>query len=97
MTDCATAQESVARVATRVLLAWKNGQCADLQKQMEHSRRSLLEPCSRDACEQERLEALEGALEGLSSLPHARVQAALRLLEHLANHETHQLRPKFLN
>jgi hypothetical protein len=84
MADCASGWESAARIAGRVLLAWRAGQCADLEEQIDYSRRSLLECCLLDAHESERLEVLLGALECLQSLPPARVGAALRVLEHLA-------------
>ncbi len=111
MADCATCRESVARIAGSVLVDWKSGHCADLQGQIERSRRVLLEPSAVDVCEREKLEILLGALECLESarretpshggendrdslggerlsprsVPLARVRAALRLLEHLAN------------
>ena len=51
----------------------------------------LLQSSILDTCESEKREVLEGALECLESLPHARVGAALRLLEHLASGERGEL------
>jgi hypothetical protein len=97
MVDCATDRESVARVAGRVLLAWKSGQFADLERQIEYGRSSMLESWRLDACEKEKLEVLLGALECLQSLPPARVRAAIRLLEHLAGNGSPELRARLLD
>ena len=84
MANCLTSREDAASIAGRVLIAWRNGTAGDLEKQLEQSRNFVPLYSSHDTCELEKLEALQGALECLRNLPHARVSAALRLLEHLA-------------
>lgn len=112
MTDHLIEPETAAGIAGRILVAWHSGQCAGLEEQLERGRGVMLLSSIVDACEMEKLEALEGALECLQSaqrgarslsgeidggplrcarsffesggVPHARVRAAIRLLEHLA-------------
>jgi hypothetical protein len=80
-------REGVAQVAGRILIAWRNGESASLQQELEHARYLAAKIRSADAftmatLEMERLEALTGAVE---SLRNGRRQAgAVRLLEHLA-------------
>jgi hypothetical protein len=64
-------------------MAWKTGQDANLDHELEHARRFTARFTIGTTLEMERLEALTGALE---SLEDGRNQAggALRLLEHLA-------------
>ena len=65
-------------------MAWRSGPGIEFERQMEECRGLWLQACTVDTSESERMDALEGALECLQNLPHARVRAALRLLEHLA-------------
>jgi len=81
MANCFTGREDAACIAGRVLVAWRSGTSVDFEEQLERSRPQHSSP---DTCEMEKLEALQGALECLKNLPHARVSAAIRLLEHLA-------------
>ncbi|HUK41403.1 MAG TPA: hypothetical protein VLX11_10175 [Candidatus Acidoferrales bacterium] len=83
MTNCPTGRQNAAYIAGRLLMVWRTGPTADFQKQLEQTRAMMHRP-SNDAGEMEKLEALQGALDCLESLPHARVGAAIRLLEHLA-------------
>ena len=87
MPNCLTGREDAACIAGRVLLAWRSGKSVDYDKQLEQSRNVLPQSSALDTCEMEKLEALQGALECLKNLPHARVGAAIRLLEHLAEQE----------
>jgi len=86
MTDHLMKPESAAGIASRILIAWHSGQCAGLEEQLAQGHRVFFLSSITDAFEMEKLEALEGALECLQSgaVPHARVRAAIRLLEHLA-------------
>ena len=84
MANCLTGQEDAACIAGRVLIAWRSGTAVDFEKQVELSLNVVAQYRSLDTCEMEKLEALQGALECLKNLPHARVHAAIRLLEHLA-------------
>ena len=77
-------EEDVACIAGRVLLAWRGGKSVDVQKELVLCRDASLQDGDIDTCEMEKFEALQGALECLENLPHARVSAAIRLLEHLA-------------
>lgn len=78
--------EGVAQVAGRILMAWRNGENAGLQQELDHARcvahSSTLEMAS--TLEMERLEVLSGAVESLGRIrgPHA---GAVRLLEDLAS------------
>ncbi len=77
-------REGVAQVAGRILMAWRNGESASLQQELEQAE-CLEMPDTLDMAstlDMERLEALSGAVE---SLRQGRQQAgAVRLLEHLA-------------
>ena len=77
-------RESAAQIAGRVLMAWRSGPGVEFERQMEYCRGLRSQSCPLDTSENERMDALEGALECLQNLPHARVAAAIRLLEHLA-------------
>jgi len=77
-------RESAAQIAGRVLLAWRSGTGVEFERQIEYCRGLQSQVCPVDTSESERMDALEGALECLQNLPHARVNAAIRLLEHLA-------------
>ena len=69
-------------MAGRILIAWRNGENAVLQQELEEAQ-GLAGPLElASTLEMERLEALAGAVE---SLRHGRRQSgAVRLLEHLA-------------
>jgi hypothetical protein len=85
MANGLTAREDAACIAGRVLAAWRSGTSVDYEKQLERSRKAMPQYSSLDTCEMEKLEALQGALDCLKNLPHARVGAAIKLLEHLAS------------
>ena len=92
MANCFTSREDAACIAGRVLIAWRSGTSVDFEKQLERSRNVMPQYRSLDTCELEKLEVLQGALECLKELPHARVSAAIRLLEHLAKQEVTEVR-----
>ena len=74
-------------MAGRILVAWRSGECACLERELEHARLAAQAPhCTLgkpSTLEMERLEVLTGVIE---SLGHRRGQhaGAVRLLEHLA-------------
>jgi hypothetical protein len=74
-------REGVAQVAGRILMAWRNGESAGLEQELELAQYLATQFAS--TLELERLEALYGAVE---SLRHGRGSqaGAVRLLEHLA-------------
>jgi hypothetical protein len=74
-------REGVAQVAGRILMAWRNGESAGLEQELELAQYLATQFAS--TLELERLEALSGAVE---SLRHGRGSqaGAVRLLEHLA-------------
>jgi hypothetical protein len=82
-------REGVAQVAGRILIAWRSGESAGLQQELEHAQDLAAQNPGVGAfeivstLELERLEALSGAVE---SLRHGRGSqaGAVRLLEHLA-------------
>jgi uncharacterized protein YjaG (DUF416 family) len=84
MANCLSGREDAACIAGRVLIAWRSGTAVDYEKQLERSRTVMPQHNSLDTYEMEKLEVLQGALECLKNLPHARVSGAIRLLEHLA-------------
>jgi hypothetical protein len=92
MANCLTGREDAACIAGRVLIAWRSGTSVDYEKQLERSRTVMPQYSPLDTCEMEKLEALQGALECLKNLPHARVNAAIRLLEHLAKQEAAEVK-----
>jgi hypothetical protein len=84
-------QEGVSQVAGRVLIAWRSGHCASLERALEHARRLTSRTQDQSSTfEMERLEALTGAVESLEEAVEgmdnrgARQSGAVRLLEHLA-------------
>jgi hypothetical protein len=87
MANCYTVREDAAWIAGRVLVAWRSGTSVDFEKHLEQSIGVIPHYTSPNTYEMEKLEALQGALECLRNLPHARVSAAIRLLEHLAKQE----------
>lgn len=75
-------REGVAQVAGRILMAWRNGESAGLQQELEQVLYLSSETSCSGTFEMERMEVLSGVVE---SLRHGRRQAgAVRLLEHLA-------------
>ena len=76
-------REGVAQVAGRILIAWRDGQSADLIQELEHARWMVTQTPVSSTFEMETMEVLCGAVE---SLGHVRGQhaGAVRLLEHLA-------------
>lgn len=73
----------LARLADKILIAWRNGEARSLQRELERAR--LLAEKARPAStlEMETLEVLSGAAESLGKRggKHA---GAVRLLEHIA-------------
>jgi hypothetical protein len=76
-------REGVAQVAGRILIAWRNGERADLIQELEHARCLAAHAPLSSTLEMETMEVLSGVVE---SLGHVRGQhaGAVRLLEHLA-------------
>lgn len=72
-------------MAGRILLAWRDGERAELERELERARLaahpSLEKP---DTLEMERMEVLAGVLESLGR-GCGQNAGAVRLLEHLAN------------
>jgi hypothetical protein len=73
-------RECVAQVAGRILLAWRNGGSADLERELE----SMGQTTPENTLEMERMEVLAGVLESLGR-GYGQRDGAVRLLEHLAN------------
>lgn len=76
-------REGVAQVACRILIAWRNGESADLMQELEHARCLAAQTALASTLEMETMEVLSGAVESLEQAQgqHA---GAVRLLEHLA-------------
>jgi len=76
-------REGVAQVAGRILLAWRNGEGADLTQELEHARCLAAQASPTSTLEMETMEVLSGVVESLGRVrgQHA---GAVRLLEHLA-------------
>ena len=92
MANCLTGRQDAANIAGRVLVAWRSGATVDFEKHLARSINLMPQYRSLDTYEMEKLEALQGALECLKELPHTRVSAAIRVLEHLAKQETTETR-----
>jgi hypothetical protein len=77
--------QDVERIAGQILTARFNEQKGGLRSKLAQARKILptIHPC--DAFEQEKLEVLQGAMEFLESPVIERAQAALQVLEQLAN------------
>ena len=75
--------EDVARVAGRILIAWRTGESAGLRRELEQALCLTAQTALASTLEMERLEVLSGVVESLGHGrgPHA---GAVRLLEHLA-------------
>jgi hypothetical protein len=74
-------REGVAQVAGRILMAWRNGESAGLEQELEQAQYLATQFAS--TLELERLEALSGAVESLRHGCGSQA-GAVRLLEHLA-------------
>jgi hypothetical protein len=76
-------REGVAQVAGRILIAWRNGESANLRQVLEHAHCLAAQAPLSSTHEMETMEVLSGAVE---SLRQGRGQhaGAVRLLEHLA-------------
>jgi hypothetical protein len=81
--------EGVSQVAGRILIAWRSGLYANLERELEHARRLTARTADpsgtcESTFEMERLEALTGAVESIERSREHQAGAAVRLLEHLA-------------
>jgi hypothetical protein len=78
-------KQDVERIAGQILTARFSEQKGGLRSKLAQARKILptIHPC--DAFEQEKLEVLQGAMEFLESPVIERAQAALQVLEQLAN------------
>src|ERR1700733_15444473 len=76
-------REGVAQVAGRILIAWRNGESADLIQELEHARCVAAQTPVSSTLEMEIMDALSGAVESLGHV-RGRHAGAVRLLEHLA-------------
>lgn len=74
--------EAIARLAGRILENWRNGQTANLQRELEQVRWLAAQP-SVSSLAAERLEALSAVAESLRQNNRASA-GALRVLEHLS-------------
>jgi hypothetical protein len=85
-------REGVAQVAGRILIAWRNGERADLRQELEQARCLAAQAHHSSTLEMERIEVLSGAVE---SLGHSLGQhaGAIRLLEHLSNAGAREVSP----
>jgi hypothetical protein len=75
-------REPVAQVAWRILAAWRNGESAGFQRELEHARLAA-QTTYFSTLDMERLEVLSGVVESLGQGRRPRA-GAVRLLEHLA-------------
>ena len=73
----------LAQVAGRILVAWRAGESAGLEQELEMARFLAGQSCTSSTLDMETVEVLSGAVESLGqrSGKHA---GAVRLLEHLA-------------
>jgi hypothetical protein len=89
-------RERVSQVAGRILVAWRSGESAGLEQELEHARLAAQAPeCTLEkpsTLEMERLEALCGVVESLGRRrgQHA---GAVRVLEHLAEASPREVNP----
>ena len=77
--------QDVERIAGQILTARSSAQKGGLRSKLAQTRKILLTIHPRDTFEQEKLEVLQGAIEFIESPVTERAQAALRVLEQLAN------------
>ena len=83
-------KDGVAQVAGRILIAWRKGESADLERELQHARNLAAATSASSTVEMERVEVLWGAVE---SLRQGRRQAgAVRLIEHLAAPQANSVR-----
>lgn len=83
--------QDVERIAGQILDARLSEPKGGLRSKLAQSRKLLLALDPRDTFEQEKLEVLEGAMEFLESPVIERAQAALQVLEQLANGDGRQV------
>jgi hypothetical protein len=76
-------REGVAQVAGRILIAWQNGERADLIQELELARCLAAQAHLSSTLEMETMEVLSGVVESLEHV-QGRHAGAVRLLEHLA-------------
>jgi hypothetical protein len=76
-------RDGVAQVAGRILIAWRNGERADLFQELELARCLAAQTHISSTLEMETMEVLSGAVESLGQF-RGRHAGAVRLLEHLA-------------
>jgi hypothetical protein len=76
-------RDGVAQVAGRILMAWRNGESADLIQELEHARCLAAETPLASTLEMETMEVLCGVVESFGRI-RGRHAGAVRLLEHLA-------------
>jgi len=94
--------EGIAQVAGRILVAWRSGENAGLQRELEHARRLAAQthqstmPEMASTLEMERLEVLSSAVEALAK-GRLEQAGAVRLLEHLAKAGVRPLGPRDAN
>jgi hypothetical protein len=79
----------IAQAAGRILIAWRSGESAQLERELEKARCLAQIPLS-STFEMERMEVLAGAVESLRAR-RGRRPGVVRLLEHLAKAEPRQL------
>jgi hypothetical protein len=77
--------QDVERIAGQILTASFSDQKGGLRSKLAQTRKILLTIHPRDTFEQEKLEVLQGAMEFIDSPVTERSQAALQVLEQLAN------------
>jgi hypothetical protein len=76
-------REGVTKVAGRILIAWRNGESAGLQQELEQAQYLAAQAPTAGTFEMERIEALSGVVEALRQGRGSQA-GAVRLLEHLA-------------
>jgi hypothetical protein len=91
----ANSARQVAHISSRILVAWREGDDASFQAELNRAQRLSTQARGLDALETERMEVLESVVESLDERGYflspdepgssVRVRAAVRLLEHLAS------------
>jgi len=88
MTNLQSSIQDAGSIAARVLSGWRSLPKSGLRKELAWSQELAGQVPPPNSLESERIEVLQGAIESLRSDRPERVQAALYILEHLANAET---------